>query len=167
MLKAFLSNPFAVRYGTRFGVAVAVLGVGLGISMTLAGPIVYSMGAGIIALVFGIFFVWMIGEAGHFTVQQCGARDPGIAAGVIAASIGGLAFSLAFYTTGFVAGSPTHSFVMAALGDAVVTLGNVIAFSILGAAIGAWGANIAKTSHEKREGAGPAPAVPPDAPPSA
>ena len=164
MLKALLRNPLAVRYGIRFGIVLAVLGGGLGVSGTLFALPGLDMGACFFTILLIILFAWMLGETGHFTAQQTGAVNPSIAASAVAGGIGGVGFGIANCITEFVASPHPQSMLAAALGIIARTVGDGVALAIIGAALGSFGAGIGKKAYDKREAATQSP-MPPDAPP--
>lgn len=166
MHQSVLSDSLAVRYGMRFGIALALLGACTGATIELLNAQTIPEVAGVPCCVFVIFIFWVLGEAGHWTAERTGTIGSGTLAGAIAGGLGGVSSSVALYVVKFVVQPPHVSSVALALGLIIAiifgTASDVCIFAGLGAACGAFGASIGKAKYEKRQTVVPAPALPPD-----
>jgi hypothetical protein len=159
-------DSIAVRYGLRFGIALAVLGACVGATTELLDTNAVPAVAGVPCCVFVIFIFWLLGEAGSWTAERIGTTSAGALAGAIAGGCGGLATSVGLYVVRLVVQPPHMSTaaLIIALGVGIIfgTVVDVFLFVGVGAACGTFGASIGKSKYDRRQAALIAPTLPPD-----
>lgn len=171
MRQSVLFDSPAVRYGLRFGIALAVLGSGEGLTLEVLNKDTIINIAVMPCSIFAIFIFWVLGEAGHWTAERTGTIGSGTLAGAIAGGFGGVATSVVFYAAKFFLQPPRVPSNTFAFTHLITIMAEIVQdvsiFAGLGAACGAFGAGIGKSKYDKRQAAASSPTPPPHAPTSA